>query len=470
MVSYPQIIIGLSVVGVILLIPPLTWHSRTRNTPAIILIIWLLIMNIKGIVDAAVWGGANFAEKWIGYGWCDLMTKLQIGANVGLSCAVANITYNLHGILKANSVIPNANSWRKICIDLSISLLTPVLSMVLSFLVQVFRFGIFRYNGCQNMLSPTWVTLVVYTLWMLIWSLVGFIYAFLLLYVFYKKRKDVRDILHCTNSGLNVTRFSRLLIFCMLIILVMFPFSVYSFVVDLGTLGGSYRFKDIHNDATWNMILHIDLAKPMYSVWLYILMSYLVFLIFGLGSDALKMYSNFARVIGFGFVMDRYMDYMQKKKDGTIAKLSRRLFSSNETQNGVSSDGTTFVYDCYGKSDLITQTNTPTSPADFIVDYILPQDIKRQGRRKRNGDGVYDPRDNYIPNPQLQKTPNTTDDENSFSKETWHFDNTKIEDSFYSNIEKDVISSDTSKTMSMSSNVNSLTDEKEGVHMYYSFQ
>lgn len=419
--SYADAIIVLSSVAVVLLFPPLGWHAKTRNTPAILLIMWLLIMNVKAVVDAAVWGGQDFKNKWSGHGWCDVMTKLQIGANVGVSCCVANIAHNLYAILRADTVLPEANSWKRIGTDLGISLFTPVLAMGLSYLVQVFRFGIFRYNGCQNMLSPTWVTTVTYTLWMFVWSLAGFVYALLLLYVFYQKRKDVRDILHCTNSGLNLARFARLLIFCMLIILVMFPFSVYSFVVDLAHVGGSYSFGSIHNESLWNVILRIDPGKPLYSVWLYVLMSYLVFLIFGLGADAIGLYATFARRVGLGPVLDKCKRHLQRKRDARIYRLTMRFFSetgADEYRNlcqETASEGTISMDQFYRKLDKenpMSQAETPTSARDFVVDYVLPQDIKRQERRRRKGAGVQQLEDlAYINDPYLNTPGNGGEDD-----------------------------------------------------------
>lgn len=395
--GYSQSIIALSVIAFVVLLPPLAWHSYTRNTPAIILIVWLLLMNLKAIVDAGIWGGADYQQKWFGYGWCDVMTKLQIGANVGVSCAVANIAFNLHRILKANKEIPDNRSWKKIRVDLAISLVSPIVIMSLIYLVQVFRFGIFRYNGCQSMLSPTWVTTVLYTVWMLVWSLIGFIYASLLLFVFYKKRKDVRDILHCTNSGLNISRFSRLLIFCMVIILIMFPFSMYSFVSDLKNVSPMYRhysFKETHNSALWNVILHFDPGQPLYSVWLYIVMSYLVFLIFGLGSDALNMYANFLRTIGLGVVIDSITDWRIKHKDTRVGKITEKILPNNPQQQdnyaqfycGSSSDGVVTM------SDYSEKMDSPSSPSQFEIDYTLPHE-----RNMKN----YDPHNQYEIDPKL---------------------------------------------------------------------
>lgn len=394
LMGYSQAIIGLSVIAVCVLIPPLAWHTKTRNVPAIILITWLLLMNIKQIVDAAIWGGDDYASKWNGYGWCDVITKIQVGANVGISCAVANIAFNLHRIIKADKEIPDNRSWKKIRIDLAISLICPILIMVLIYLVQVFRYGIFRYNGCQSVLSPTWLTTVLYTIWMLIWSTIGFIYASLLLYVFYRKRKDVKDILHCTNSGLNISRFSRLLIFCMLIILVMFPFSIYSFVTDLKNVSYSYRhysFAETHRKSLWGLILHFDPGVPLYSVWLYILMSYLVFLIFGLGSDALYMYAGFIRNIGCGVFLDKISEWRSKIYQSKISKIADKILPGT-----LSSDEKS--YQLYGENvsdgsssanTYSDKTNSPTSTNYFEIDYTLPYDSAKSDKRQHRG---FDPK------------------------------------------------------------------------------
>ncbi|SMN21325.1 similar to Saccharomyces cerevisiae YKL178C STE3 Receptor for a factor pheromone, couples to MAP kinase cascade to mediate pheromone response [Maudiozyma saulgeensis] len=331
--SYKTTIIGLCSLALISLLPPLAWHSHSRNIPAIILITWLIIMNITCIVNAAVWSDLDFMNRWDGKGWCDIVIKLQVGANIGISCAVTNITYNLHQILKAENVLLQSNSIKKICIDLLISLLTPIAVMGFSYLLQVFRYGIARYNGCQNLLSPTWITTVLYTMWMLIWSLIGTVYACLVLYVFYKKRKDVRDILHCTNSGLNLTRFARLLTFCFIIILVMFPFSIFTFVQDLKQVSGTYDFKSTHSESFWNVIIKFDPGKPVYGIWLYVLMSYVVFFIFGLGTDALNMYSRLLRFVGLGSVLDFFNKHIQKRKTDRVGKLLKKLTGKNTEQS-----------------------------------------------------------------------------------------------------------------------------------------
>lgn len=384
--SYASAIIGLCSLAVVSLLPPLAWHSHTKNIPAVVLITWLLIMNITCIVNAGVWGGRDFMTRWDGKGWCDLVIKLQVGANIGISCAVTNIVYNLHTILKADNVLPTLNSWKRIATDLSISLLCPIAVMGFSYLLQVFRYGIARYNGCQNLLSPTWITTVLYTMWMLIWSSIGTVYAFLVLVVFYRKRKDVRDILYCTNSGLNLTRFARLLIFCFLIILVMFPFSIYTFVQDLMQVSGHYSFKDSHDSTMWFTIIKFDPGKPIYNIWLYVLMSLLVFLIFGLGKDALTMYANFMRRIRLGFLLDGLDRILNKRKQHKMQNVLMKLSKDPES---LQYSTQSCVSDEVSEKDILRFTSSssdgqdsPISQHNHIeVDYRIPYNTKKKTPR-----------------------------------------------------------------------------------------
>lgn len=365
--GYQATIIALCTLGVIALTPPLAWHASTRNIPAIILIVWLLLVEIKYIVNAAIWSGDDFMQKWDGKGWCDVMVKLQIGANVGISCAVTNIIFNLHIVLKADNVLLEVGTWKKILRDLSISLITPIMVMGLSHIFQISRYSITPYYGCVAYFAPTRATTAVYTMWLLIWSLIGAVYAVLVLYIYYKKRKDVQDILYCTNSGLNISRFARLLIFSFLIILVIFPFSIFLFVKDLKSVKGGINFKDIHAPEFWFTIIKLRIGKTSVDIWLYVLMSFMVFLIFGLGSDALKMYANFLRRIHLGVLVDKPVGIPRTKFDRFLDDLVRDNERDTSDMNGGqwvvdSPQGPDFSYDYHfvgrhGSTDFQLQEN-----------------------------------------------------------------------------------------------------------------
>jgi len=341
MASYKALLIALSTIAILLLIPPFIWHTKTKNIPAITLIIWLSAMDIKIFVDAIIWSNEDFTTVYNGHGYCDLMVKLAVGANVGISSSVACIMFNLYRILKADKVLPKLTSAKKICTDLAISTLSPVLVMALNYIPQVRRYTIFQFSGCQSTLSITWVTIVLYTLWMVVWSLVGVIFAILIIVKFFQKRKDVRDILKCTNSGLNLARFAKLLIFCIVVILVMFPFSLYVFTDDLSKVSPDFNFKQYHSKVFWNAIIYLPFKAPYYVTWVYLSLSYAVFIFFGLGSDAIDMYLEILSRIGFGkmirYVRNKRQERMMSKSDHLVSNVMSRG-EGNSSQPGTEFD------------------------------------------------------------------------------------------------------------------------------------
>lgn len=381
--SFQSTIIALCMIAIILLQPPLYWHTKTRNIPAIILIGWLLIMNIINVVNAAIWSGSDFITAWDGKIWCDITTKLELGASVGIPCAITDIIYNLHVILKATTVLETWNSRRKILKDMLICILSPVIVMAVSYVIQAYRYSIVRYNGCMNTLSSTWLTIILYSLWMFIWALFATLYATLVLIVFYNKRKDVRDILYCTNSGLNLTRFARLLILCFVIILIMLPLSIYGLVQDIQQLNGSYNFAAIHSSALWNVIVKVDMGQPIYTVWIYILASYLVFLIFGLGSDALSMYQNLLRRMHLGWIIDRWDSYCEANRETRLGQLITTLRGSNAEIYGNTSSGD----DSESKKDIYN------SNSKIYISYDMGEDYSFKKKKKK---GYHDIETRYM--------------------------------------------------------------------------
>ena len=308
--GYQAALIAMAAIAIVLLIPPFIWHIRALNIPLITLICWLLLMDIKTFIDAIIWGGEDFKSRYNGVGYCDVMVRIQVGANVGISSSIAGVMFNLYRILKADSALPTLKSFKKVAVDLVISLLTPVIVMGLNYLVMIRRFSILQYSGCQGVTSLSWVTVVLYSMWMVIWSLVSVIFAVLIIFVFFKKRKDIKDILQCTNSGLNLVRFSRLLIFCCIIAVVMLPLSLFIFVDGLSNVENTYDFDIIHSQAIWGVITFVPLSEPYYITWIYLALSYVVFIFFGLGSDAIDMYLKALCRIGLGGAIE----YLRRKK------------------------------------------------------------------------------------------------------------------------------------------------------------
>lgn len=299
-----QVIAAFSLIAFFLLIPPFFYHCRNKNIPACSLIFWLCYGNLTGFINAIIWSGENFAEVTEAKGYCDVTSRIGTASTSGVLCSIAALIFNLYMIIAAkNHLFLAKGSRRRLCTNLAMCWLTPVMIMGTSYIVQSERYVILRYLGCAAVFSLSYVTLLLVSMWVFIWSAVAFVFALLTVITYLKKRHDISDILRCTNSGLNLRRFARLLIFGLLIMFVMAPYSIVRLVSDIRTYGLSgFSWSEIHN-ANWNDIYAYDLGfwSRMTSRVIQIVLSVITFLLFGMGTDALDMYRTFFCACGITY-------------------------------------------------------------------------------------------------------------------------------------------------------------------------
>lgn len=296
-----QIIAAFSFLAFMLNIPPLCYHVGNRNIPASSLIFWLCYNNLTSFINALIWSGDNFYLVTDAPGYCDLTVRISSGAPAGKICSLACLIMNLYLIIDAkHHKFLEAGSRRRTYINLAICWMTPVCVMGTSVIVQSSRYVIMRYRGCVAPFGYSYASLILVAIWPLIWSSVATVFAVLTIWTYLSKRRDIKNILKCTNSGLNFRRFARLLIFSLLIMFMMCPFAIYIFVTDVEAYGFStFDFAETHNDM-WSHIYKIDPGNVSFSARIVdIVLSAIAFLLFGLGIDALDMYRRTLVRIGF---------------------------------------------------------------------------------------------------------------------------------------------------------------------------
>lgn len=294
-------IAAFSFIAFVLLIPPFFYHHKQRNIPACSLIFWLCYENLVAFINALIWSGDNFDTVTTAPGYCDVTVRLTSGASSGKLACIATVMFNLFMIIRAeNHRFLDAKSKRRLFTNIAMCWATPIFVMSTSIIVQATRYVIFRYRGCLAAYAYSYLTLILVQIWNLVWSVVALVFALLTLVTYLKKRRDIKDILRCTGSGLNQRRFARLVIFSLLIIFVLVPFAIYNFVNAADTFGVlTFSLSDIHNEY-WGTIYAFDygtsqLASPIINICL----AFCTFLLFGLGTDALAMYRRFLVFIGF---------------------------------------------------------------------------------------------------------------------------------------------------------------------------
>lgn len=170
----------LSLLAIILSLPPLAWHGRNRNLPAFCFAGWLLICNVFILANAFIWPDDNVDSWWSGVGLCDVEVKVLIASYLGLPGALMCIFRNLSQILdtSATALIPTQTQRRRnLVINIAFCLGLPVLFSIISFVVQRNRYMIFAISGCVPSFDESWASLVLSYMWPLVICLVAAYYC-----------------------------------------------------------------------------------------------------------------------------------------------------------------------------------------------------------------------------------------------------------------------------------------------------
>lgn len=293
-------IAAFALIAAVLLIPPFAFHVRQKNIPACSLIAWLCYSNMVSCINALIWSGQDFASVTEGKGYCDVTVRISSGSSSGKLAAIATLIFNLYMILSASSPrFLDTNSPTRTATNVLMCWATPVFVISTSIIVQTARYIIARYHGCVALYSQSFLSIILKSVWDLVWAAVAVVFAIMTVAAYAQKRSDVKNILRCTSSGLNLRRFARLLVFSILIMLVLAPYAVVSFVFSIQAYGVSgFNLKDEHGP-DWGHILKLDIGQLLFASQIIdICLAFFTFLLFGLGSDALKMYCTFLAFLG----------------------------------------------------------------------------------------------------------------------------------------------------------------------------
>lgn len=362
-----------SLIAIILLIFPFVWHIKvSKSIPTLCLIFWLAFENLENCINAFIWSGEDFYTKWDGKVYCDIVTRIYVGSSTGKACALTAISLNLYMILLGNSTFVARQGLlarRKNLINCAICLINPIVVMVLEFFVAAQRYGIGRFEGCLPLMAATWVTLIFYSIYPFLWSIASFVFAVMTIGLYIKKRRDVKDLLRCSDSGLNLKKFARLLVYSVLVTIVIVPTSIFMFVMDVHDyFSGAYNWSEIHWEH-WGEIFFLEGEYSfMATSWINFGLSIVTFVLFGLGSEAIKMYRDF-----FYRVLNIRTDDAQDKVH-MLAMLSK---DNSRLTNATLSGGEAEKIDT-GVTDF-SQADTVQSDFNFIMDQMgLKEDVHHE--------------------------------------------------------------------------------------------
>lgn len=389
------VLAAFSCIALFMLIPPLVYHAKNKNIPACSLIFWLCFRNLVSFINALIWSSNDFYNATDGKGYCDLVVRIDSGSSAGELSAITCLIFNLYMIMstKSHTFFDNSSK-RKITINIMMCWTLPIIVMGTSFAVQATRYVIFRYLGCSAVYDNTYWYIFLVAIWSPICSVIALVFAILTTAVFFKKRRDIKDIVRCTNSGLNNRRFARLLIFSLLIVFVMTPLVFYNFITNVDNLRKNDANWKIQKSPYWSTIVAyetstVELATTIINICL----SGCTFLLFGLGSDALSLYLDIFVALGF--------KAFKRKIDQEFTVSSNFTSSKQNTRTTVETEETAAVSEKDLKSKGIVEVHSMDSNVlGFTLSNVSPDDLDMSSLGDYDVERII--RGNFEPDPEFQ--------------------------------------------------------------------
>ncbi|PPQ94357.1 hypothetical protein CVT25_000685 [Psilocybe cyanescens] len=291
----------ISAFSLILAIP---WHWRTGNVATLSIIAWLFITNMIYAIDAVIWAGNVSIVATV---WCDISTKLIIGANFALPAACLCICIHLEQVSSVRTARFNISDKRRrqyfeafMCIGF------PLIIMALHYIIQGHRFDIIEDYGCR---PATYFSIpAIFIVWLppILSALGALVFASLALRHFMMRRLSFAAHLRASDSALTTSRYLRLMAMASLEIFWVIGVTAYSlwFTVIAIPIRPWTTWSDVHSD-----FLRIDqyqaaltppiVAKTFYILWWLVPVSTFLFVgFFSFGKDAMDEYNKCFSFIG----------------------------------------------------------------------------------------------------------------------------------------------------------------------------
>ncbi|EMD35235.1 STE3-like pheromone receptor B mating type [Gelatoporia subvermispora B] len=277
------------------LLVPLPWHWRARNIATLSIIAWLFVIDVIYAVDAIVW---KHSVDIVIPVWCDITTKIIIGSNIALPAASMCVSIHLEQVSSIRQVsFTKASKRRRQIIELVLCWLVPAIWMALHYCVQGHRFDILEDYGCR---PTTYVSIpAIFLIWVppLMMAVVAMVCSGLAFYHFLRQRISFARHLQSTNSGLNTSRYLRLM-----------AMSIVEMLLGIAATSATLAFSVIWDMRPWTnwANVHWDFSRidlyatfgtpPFILTYYYVLWwippasSFIFFFFFAFGQEAMKEY------------------------------------------------------------------------------------------------------------------------------------------------------------------------------------
>ncbi|KAF5353301.1 hypothetical protein D9756_007944 [Leucocoprinus leucothites] len=293
-----------------LVLIPLPWHLLAWNSGTCLYMIWTAIACFNLCINSIIWH--ENAIDWAPI-WCDISTRIMVGASVAIPAASLCINRRLYKIASCQSAsICHSEKRRAVIIDLAIGLGIPFLQMPLQFIVQGHRYDIFEGVGCMPTTVNTPLAYPLNFLWPNIIGLISVIYGILALRAFVQHRAQFQQFLS-SNFSLSTSRFIRLMALATVEIIFNIPITSYGLYLNI-TSRPIYHWKswsdthfawytiDTYPAVVWRS-QKTQVIIMEFTRWLPIFCAFVFFAFFGFADEAISNYKRaYSAILGsFGY-------------------------------------------------------------------------------------------------------------------------------------------------------------------------
>lgn len=115
-----------------------------------------------------------------------------------------------------------------------------------------------------------------------------------------KYRRQFAEILKSSQSNLNKSRFLRLFLMALILLIVLLPLQIYILYVNLSYPRHPFKWNEVHGP-NWSEVMMIPTGgKVAFDRWIRVSAGFLLFIFFGLGHEATEMYRKWLVKFGLG--------------------------------------------------------------------------------------------------------------------------------------------------------------------------
>ncbi|KAF9789535.1 putative fungal pheromoneG-protein-coupled receptor [Thelephora terrestris] len=295
---YPLFSIA-SFLGFVLVLVPLPLHLQAWNSGTCFYVFWTSLACLNQFINSVTWANDALNKAPV---WCDISTRIMLGAAVGIPASSLCIMRRLHSIAKVQAVSPtHKEKLRGIIIDSLMCILFPIVYMVFAYIVQGHRFDIYEQVGCFPVIYNTLPAYFLVHMWPIVLGLCSACFCVLILISFLRRQAQFSQFLSA-NSSLTASRYFRLMALACTEVMLTTPLAITSMVINAtaSPISPWVSWEDTHYDFSrvgqvpaviWRNN-HFIVAGLTLTKWSGVICAFIFFTFFGFATEARKHYSS----------------------------------------------------------------------------------------------------------------------------------------------------------------------------------